>query len=826
MSGRPDRLVLDGAWTLTEAGRPDDPIPATVPGCVHADLLAAGRIPDPYVGDHERHVQWVGRCDWTYRRTFDVPDGVLAAPLVRLCAAGLDTLATVRVNGAVVGEVDNMHRTWRWDVRGLLRPGENTVEVACRSPLPLLAERQAERALPEWRGALEPAGRAWVRKQASGFGWDWGPVLVTQGIWRSIWIEAVPVARIADVHVRQRHEDGRVDLAVSVEAERVTAAPLRAVGVVSLDGAGVARAEADLTEASARLRLTIEAPALWWPNGLGAQPLYAVRVELVDGDGQPVDVWEREVGLRTLRLVREPDAWGESFCFEANGVPFFAKGANWIPADALLPRVPPEQTRALLQSAADAHMNMVRVWGGGVIETDAFYETCDRLGLCVWQDFLFACSAYPADDEAFLASVRAEAEDAVRRLRHHASLALWCGNNEIEQGLVGEGWTDEHMAWADYDRLFTGLLADVVGTLDPDTDYWPGSPHTPGNREDFNDPARGDAHLWDVWHGRKPFEWYRTCEHRFCSEFGFQSFPELRTVEAFTEPEDRNVTSYVMELHQRSPPGNALILHYLLDWFRLPTEFGATLRLSQIVQGLAMQYAVEHWRRSMPRGMGTLYWQLGDCWPGASWSSIDFFGRWKALHHLARRFYAPLLVSGVDDGPRVDLHVTSDRREPVAGHVAWTLTDLEGAVVREGRQPVEAAPGANTPAGALEFSGEIEAHTPRGLILWLRFEAEGDVLARNLVLFARPKHLSLRDPEIEATVEPAGADEARVTLVARRAALWVWVEVEGTDVWTSDNFFHLRPGAPQTVTVRRAGGVDADALAARLRVRSLVDTYA
>ncbi len=823
MSGA--RVPLDGAWTAV--GSDGSEVPATVPGSIHLDLLAAGRIPDPFVGDHERHVQWVGNTDWTFRRVVAVPEEVLDAPRVLLCANGLDTLATVRLNGTPVAEVNNMHRRWRWDVREHLRPGENVVEVAFRSPLPVLAERQAERALPEWRGVLEPAGRAYVRKSPATFGWDWGPVLVTQGIWRSIWLEAVPVARVSDVWVRQRHRSGAVDLSVAVAVERSSDAALRAVCTVALDGAEVAGAEAPVTGDTARFEIEVADPALWWPNGMGEQPLYTVRVEVLSEEGPvdvPVDVGERQVGLRTLRLVREPDAWGESFRFEANGVPFFAKGANWIPADALVTRVTPEQTDHLLGSAADAHMNMVRVWGGGVYETDGFYDACDRLGLCVWQDFLFACSAYPADDAAFRETVRAEARDVVRRLRHHASLALWCGNNEIEQGLVGDGWTDEHMGWHDYDRLFNGLLPDVVRDLDPGTDYWPGSPHSPGNRDEFNDHARGDAHLWDVWHGRKPFEWYRTCEHRFCSEFGFQSFPELRTVEAFTEPEDRNVTSYVMECHQRSPPGNALILHYLLDWFRLPTDFGQTLRLSQVLQGLAMQHAVEHWRRSMPRGMGTLYWQLNDCWPVASWSSIDYVGRWKALHHLARRFYAPLLVSGVEDGTRVVLHVTSDLREPVAGAVVWTLTDLDGAVVRQGRQPVEAAPAANTLAGEIDLADEIKEHTPRGLMLWLALDVDGDVLARNLVLFARPKHLALRDPEIETHVEAEG-DGVRVTLAARRPALWTTVAVDGADVWLSDNVFHLRPGEPRMITLRSATCPVAD-VASRLRVESLRDTYA
>ena len=826
------RLSLDGTWTLSGAGEPE--VPATVPGGVHSDLLAAGRIPDPYDGDNERHLQWIGERDWTYRRTVTVPPEVASSPGVRLCADGLDTLATVRVNGETIGEADNMNRAWRWDLAGALRAGENTIEVAFRSPLPRMESQTAARKLPEWRGALEPEGRGYIRKAPCTFGWDWGPVLVTQGIWRSIWIEAAPVARLAEVHVRQAHHADRVELAVACAVERVSDADLAVRGIVSRDGTEVARSSpipVPRPSDAASVGLAISDPELWWPNGLGEQPLYTVRVELVAGS-DTVDAWTRDVGLRTLRLVRQPDAWGESFHFEANGVPFFAKGANWIPADALIPRVTAAQTDALLQSAADAHFNMVRVWGGGVYETDAFYDACDRLGLCVWQDFMFACSSYPSDDDAFLASVRAEAEDAVRRIRHHASLALWCGNNEIEQGLVGDAWTDETMAWADYDRLFNDLLPAVTAALDPDTDTWPGSPHSPGNREAFNDPTRGDAHLWDVWHGKKPFEWYRTCEHRFCSEFGFQSFPEIRTVGAYTEPDDRNVTSYVMECHQRSPPGNALILHYLLDWFRLPTDFAQTLRLSQVLQGLAMQHAVEHWRRSMPRGMGTLYWQLNDCWPVASWSSIDYFGRWKALHHLARRFYAPLLVSGVEDGPRVALHVTSDRRQPVAGEVVWTLTDLDGAVLREGRQPVEAAPGANTEAGTLDVAPEIAEHTERGLVLWIELATGGETVARNLVLFARPKHLALRDPEIAAAIEPGPDSTARVTLTARRPALWVSVTVDDADVWTSDNAFHLRPGAPHTVTLRLDGRLGAsdelaiEAVRTRLRVESLVDTYA
>ena len=823
------RLLLDGAWQVQRVGD-DEALPARVPGCIHADLRRAGRIPDPYFRDHERQLQWIGEADWTYRRTFTVPATFGRAPVVRLCCDGLDTLATVCLNGHVVARADNMYRPWAWDVGALLREGANTLEITFASPLPVMARAQRERrTLPEWHGPLEPAGRGWIRKQPSNFGWDWGPVLITAGIWRSIYLEAVHAARIADVHVQQTHApEGAVRLQVFVAAEVVRDAALRARCTLRLDGDVVASAEGAMAAGEAEIGLDVPRPRLWWPRGMGDQPLYAVELELVDGSGAVHDAWRRAVGLRTLRLVRQPDAWGESFHFEANGVPFFAKGANWIPADALITEADPARVEALLEAAAAAHFNMVRVWGGGVYETDAFYDACDRLGLCVWQDFMFACSAYPASNDAFLESVEAEAEAAVRRLRHHACLALWCGNNEIEQGLAGDAWTDAHMAWDDYDRLFNGVLPRVVEQMDPERSYWPGSPHTPGNRAHFNDPTRGDAHLWDVWHGRQPFEWYQTAAHRFCSEFGFQSFPEPRTVSAFTRPEDRNVTSYVMEQHQRSGAGNALILHYLLAWFRLPTAFEATLWLSQMLQGLAIQSAVEHWRRSMPRAMGTLYWQLNDCWPVASWSSVDYYGRWKALHHFARRFYAPLLVSGVAEEGRVTVHATSDRRAAARCTLRWTLTTAAGEPLDAGTHAADVPAQSSHALVTLDVSRWLEARGPRDVLLWLALHEEDaeETVSENLVLFARPKHLELEAPGIAHTITPSADGGFAVTLAASRTALWVWLTLTDADAHLSDNFFHLRPGQTRCIHLRPRAPMRLEAVQAQLRVQSLVDTYA
>ncbi|HUM69959.1 MAG TPA: hypothetical protein PLK31_14065, partial [Chloroflexota bacterium] len=465
---------------------------------------------------------------------------------------------------------------------------------------------------------------------------------------------------------------------------------------------------------------------------------------------------------------------------------------------------------------------MLRVRGGGIYEPDLFYDLCDELGICLWQDFMFACATYPTFDEAWMETVRHEIAEQVRRLRHHASLALWCGNNEMEQGLVGNAWTPYCMSWQDYGRLFDQLLPELIQQLDPQTDYWPSSPHTPvGNRSYWNDPKSGDAHIWDVWHGKQPFEFYRTCEHRFNSEFGFQSFTEPRMVAQYTLPADRNITSAIMEHHQRSGIGNQTIIHYLLDWFRFPTSFENTLWLSQIVQGMAMKYAVEHWRRTMPRGMGTLYWQLNDCWPVASWSSLDSHGRWKALHYLARKFYAPLLISGLEDAEKgtVEIHVTSDRLNTVAGEVSWQLMTVDGEQVATGDTAVTIPPNQNSLMETLNLQQALVAHGPRRLLLWLSLQIDGQTIATNLVHFARPKHLELPDPQLKMTV----VDNTHVTLTAHKPALFVWVETLAADGRFSDNFFHLRPGETMTIAAHMADGSPLSP--ENLRVQSLFNTY-
>jgi len=822
-------LDLGGAWRFRKA---DDPewLPAKVPGCVHLDLLAAGRIEDPFYRDRENEMKWIGGTDWMYSRTFTVSDDLPAHEVIRLQCEGLDTLATVRLNGQEIGRADNMYRTWEFDAKAALRSGENTLEIEFASALRYIAQRQTERALASAGDKrIEPSGRSWIRKEPCNFGWDWGPVCVTCGIWRPLRLVAFSAARISDVHFRQIHDDKGVRIEARVAAEVAGAPrPLKARVRLRFNGQVVADAGSPLDGESAVLSLPVPQPRLWWPNGMGEQPLYEATAELLTAEDEVLDRAQRRLGLRRLELVREKDEWGESFRFEANGVPFFAKGANWIPADAFAPRVDRGLYESRLRDAAAAHMNFLRVWGGGLYEADDFYDLCDELGLCVWQDFMFACAAYPAHDPAFVENVRREAVDNLRRIRHHPCVALYCGNNELEEcRFVNENGADGRMTWAEYDRLFNETLPRAVAEHDPERSYWPSSSHHPTDRRQPDGEDAGDAHLWQVWHGRQPFEWYRTSRHRFCSEFGFQSFPEPRTVRVYTNEDDHNITSYVMEHHQRSGAGNALIMHYLLSWFRLPVGFENTLWLSQIQQGLAMKYAVEHWRLLRPRCMGALYWQLNDCWPVASWSSLDYFGRWKALHYLARRFFAPVLIAGVEDAEtgRVSVRVASDRLTPGEAQWRWRLTTAQGVDIRRGGGDVGLPVNAAAEIGALDFSREIAERGPRDLLLWLDIAAGEQVLSTNFVTFARPKHLALPDPEMTVEARKLRPGVFRCRLTARRPALWAWVEVEGVEARYSDNFICLPAGESAEIEIRTETHIALPRLRRGLRVRSLVDTY-
>ncbi|MFO7870650.1 MAG: glycoside hydrolase family 2 protein [Kiritimatiellia bacterium] len=744
--------------------------------------------------------------------------------------------ARINVNGRKAGSADNMFRVWEFDVKKLLREGRNTLEIRFESPTRYLKRVNGKLGLA---GARRPPHRldtaGGIRKEPCSFGWDWGPKLPSSGIWRPIRLTAFNSARLKDVAVRQVHGRKGVTLNVELETDRLRGGMLKGDITVTRSGRNIAHAEVRFKGKKAKAAIRIPNPDLWWPNGLGAQPMYEVTVDLLDRAGELLDTSTKRIGLRRLELVRKRDRWGESFFFRINGVDFFARGANWIPADSFAPRVTRAHYQELVSAAAAANMNMLRVWGGGIYEDDVFYDLCDELGICVWQDFMFSCSIYPSRDGAFMENVRAEAADNVRRLRHHPGIALWCGNNELEQLLVGRRKTGRQMSWKDYGRLFDRLLPEVVRRLDPDREYWPSSPHSPcGDRAYHRNPACGDAHLWDVWHGRKPFEWYRTCLHRFCSEFGFQSFPEPKTAKEFTEQGDRNIVSPIMEHHQRSAIGNQTIMSYMLEWFRMPRNFDMTLWLSQILQALAMKYAVEHWRRMKPRCMGAIYWQLNDCWPVASWSSIDGSLRWKALHYAAKNFYSPVLTLGIEDAGRgtVDMYVCNDRRTGFSGRLRWRLTDTVGRQLAEDAYGVKVRAGKSSRIRKIDFSDVVGRCGAGSLMVWMKLEEKGKEVSSNLVLFGKPKEMALEDPELKLEVRKNRGSpqlpkewEFVARLKARRPALWAWIELTGADARFSDNFVHVRPGEVREIGITPLKEMKTADVKKRLKVRSLVDTF-
>lgn len=828
------QISLPADWTLHALETPDQKILATVPGCVHTDLLTAGRIPDPWFRDQEKDTLWVWEKDWVYECGLHCPEAVTRMPFQRLRFEGLDTLCRVELNGVLLGAADNMHRTWEWDAAPHLKPGQNRLRITFPSPRGLLLSKDAEHSLPQWNlYHSDFLGKSYLRKMACAFGWDWGLMAPTAGIWRAASLIAY-TRRLDDIHIRQDHRDGQVRLHITAR----TGGPGPVTLTLRKDGHTLAER---VVEAADTLKETLEvpSPALWWPNGMGGQDLYEVILETAEGQREV-----KRIGLRTLELVREPDEFGESFRFRINGRDTFMKGGNWIPCDIFPSRVSTDTYRNLLRSCADSHMNMIRVWGGGIYEDDRFYNLCDEYGLLVWQDFMFACSTYPTFDPTFLDNVKQEAIDNIRRLRHHPCIALWCGNNELEQGLVRfdiTDWTPRSMPPQEYAKLFDQLLPEVTAAVDPDTPYWPCSPHSPhGDRNHFNNPECGDAHAWSVWFGGQSFESQRDWNFRFMSEFGFQSYPELKTIESFTHPEDRSLSTWIMDFHQRSGPGNKTIYTYLLDWFREPASFEATLLLTQLTQALCIQYAAEHARRIQGRMDGLLYWQINDLWPGATWSSIDVYGRWKALQHLARRFFEPVSLSLLEHPDRgvMAYHLSNHRPEGFQGELHWLVTTCAGEVLRSGTLPVAMdsqrggkifeldAMELRKQGGSHKLPLEIRAHTSipmegdRDLLFWGILTENGRECSRNLGFFAKPKYWKLQTPDYQIDLRK---DQGRVTATIHSdvCAPWTLLSLDDAELSSSDNWFHVLPGHPRTVILENVHPDELPGLRARLRCRSL-----
>ena len=828
-------LPLDHGWEfrqrVTGESNPSPQWrPATVPGDVHLDLLADKLIPEPYYRDNEAKLQWIQDADWEYHTTVNAPAALLARKHIDLVFEGLDAYAEVYLNTHKILVADNMFREWRVDVKPYLKAGANELLVVFPSPI---KTAQKIALTDPWRSQTPAQDKTYIRKAAYEYGWDWGPKFVTSGIWRPARLEAWDDARVADFypHVRDTttalaHVDVELDVISSVSAKATIAVDYK-------EGTQTAQLKQAVNLAPGLnhlvLPVEIQNPHLWYPASYGAQPIYIWSAKL-SVEGKPADEASRKTGLRTIVLRRDPDQWGRSFELVVNGIPVFAKGADVIPFDSFPSRVTTVQYRRILQSARDANMNMIRHWGGGYYETDEFYDICDELGIMVWQDFMFGNDWQPGP-YWFRQNVEKEAEYQVTRLRNHPSIVVWCGNNETEGSLAWSGSAQfikgisveaRVKIWQDYLLLFSSTIPRVVERLNPETPYWPSSPSA-----DYEDlppgKASGDMHDWTVWHGRVPFSEYEQHFPRFMTEYGFQSFPEMKTIESFTTPEDRtSIFTPVMLAHQKNNEGNSIIHDYLLKDYTEPKDFAAFLYVSQVLQAEGIKIGAEHLRRNRPRTMGSIYWQLNDCWPVASWSSIDYYGRWKALQYYAHRFYSPVLVSPHVENGSLAVYIVSDKTTPIDGELRLRILKFDGTVVRDEKQTVHIPQLSSSVYLQLPLA-EFTGADPTQVFVAADLIANGAQLSKNLIYLTPTKSIHLPPAHIQTEVTPTEGGY-RIKLTSPVLARSVYATFGDLDVDPSDNYFDLLPNEPVEITIRTMAPVDA--VRKKLVVVSLVDAFA
>ncbi len=813
---------LDENWQFRQSGSKEW-LPASVPGCVHTDLLANGRIDDPFYRDNENKLQWIGKTDWEYQSTFKVGTEAVECRNVALVFDGLDTYARVFLNNCEILSADNMYRRWQVDVKPFLKMGTNKLHIIFRSPInEILPKMKTMTVRLPAANDLSDQTSPYTRKAPYHFGWDWGPRLVTCGIWKSIQLNAWDNAQIDDVYFMQNSVT-REKASLTAKVEINASEKMSGSVIISSpdDRFRSMRKSINLEPGPNTVELTFEIlqPDLWWPNGYGAQPLYPMQTTLV-ADNREMDRVSNRIGLREIKVRRERDQWGKSFTFIVNNIPVFAKGGNWIPADNFLNRVDKDKYEYLLKSCRDANMNMLRVWGGGIYEDDTFYDLCDEMGILVWQDFMFSCSMYPGDD-AFLENAKQEAIDNVKKLRNHPSIALWCGNNEIEWGWEIGGWKEQYPLELknNYDTLFYKILPQVCAVYDGGRMYWPSSPSS--YAEDVPDSQNnGDVHFWDVWHKAEPFETYEKQFPRFMSEYGFQSFPLLKTVNQYCLPQDYDIESPVMLAHQKHPRGNQLIREYMLRHYPQPKDFASFLYVSQILQAEGIKKGAEHLRRIRPRCMGSLYWQINDCWPVASWSSIDYFGRWKALHYYAKKFYNDVLISPTENDGKIKINVVSDRTNPFNAVMKNSLLDFSGKILFENVRDIHVEQLKSQIYEEYFKSDLLKYGDSKKMVLYCAIQQGGITIADNLFYFAPFKNLDLPRPTIapELIRDDSGFI---INLASDFLAKNVFLEFREKDGFFSDNFFDIIPGQTKEVLFQTSQ----DIVGKDLHIMTLIDAF-
>jgi beta-mannosidase len=810
--------------------------PAEVPGCVHTDLMRNKLIPDPFVGTNEQSLQWIGEKNWIYETTFDVPAEVLKKETVEIVFHGLDTYADVTLNDSLILKANNMFRTWRIDCRKLLLERGNHIVLRFKNVFDenLPKHKSAPFELQAFANNDQADSKIamYSRKAQFHYGWDWGPRLITCGMWRPMYIEAWDKFKIQDVQVQQKNvSSAGADIVsvfniLSTKEQTVTA-------TISLDGLNLLTDTLQLQPGLNKIfRINhYDHPQLWWTNGLGAQKLYTYGLSMKEESGHQ-DTYSTKIGIRSVEVIREKDSVGTSMMVRLNGVPVFMKGANYIPQDNFQNRVTRERCEHIVRSAAEANMNMLRIWGGGIYEDDQFYELCDKYGILVWQEMIFACAMYPGDD-AFLENVRQEVVDNVLRIRNHACVALYCGNNENEVAWRQWGWKEkydtavQHAFEQQAAKLFCEVIPSAIREVDSTRYYHPTSPAAGFNKIGADE---GDIHYWGVWHGKEPFEKYPSNIARFVSEYGFQSYPELSTIAQYASPKERQLHSKVMLSHQRCMAderrdkeyGNRLIQWYMDRWYRTPKDFDSYVYVSQVLQAEGVKVAMEAHRCAMPYCMGSLYWQIDDCWPVASWSSIDYYGRWKALHYAARNAYAPILISTVQSENNIQIHIVSDKREDVHAVLEMVVMDFNGKI--KFQQSIPMLIKANSAKRAVIVSKSQIGHDLdlSRIVFVCRLKKSDSSIAENISYFTSPKKLKLKHPTIFKKMTKT-VEGYSLELTTNSLAKSVYLTCSDKKGFFQENYFDLIPGIPRTVTITT--DLQQEGFERSLKIISLVDSY-
>lgn len=831
---------LHEGWKFRQA-RLTNWYPATVPGVVHTDLLQNKIIEDPFFRLNERGLQWIDKEDWVYETCFTLAADMMRKENMELVFEGLDTYADVYLNDECILKADNMFRRWSIPVRQYIREEDNILKVYFHSPVKIDVPKwdalpyqyPASNDQSENGGLFNKKISIFARKAGYHYGWDWGPRLVTSGIWRPVYIRAWSDLRINDVFIEQKEVGaGRAVIAGHVELDADK--DMDGVLVTITDeatGRVLGERQADLKRGTNRVTVdfVLHKPKLWWSNGLGEPFLYRFRTDIIAG-GDLLDSKTERVGIRSLKVVHQLDKDGHTFYIELNGRPVFAKGANYIPSDNFLPRVTPENYKRTILDAAGVNMNMLRVWGGGIYENDVFYDLCDEYGIMIWQDFMFACSMYPAEG-ALLDNIHQEAVDNVKRLRNHACIALWCGNNECQDAWLGWGWKREierqnkeyaDKIWAQYRQQYHVTLPGVVREYAPGTFYWPSSPFA--FEGEMSGTTDGDRHYWSVWHGKAPISDYDSEKSRFFSEYGFQSFPEFESVKRYAPyPEDWDIRSEVMMSHQRGGDhANGLIETYLLNEYKKPCDFRAFLYMNHVLQGDAIKTAIESHRRQMPYNMGTLFWQHNDCWPVASWASRDYYGRWKAQHYYVRKAYDDILISPVVEGDDLKVYAVSDRLENTSGRLQLQVCQFDGTVVHHWDKSVGISGNDSRVCFSAPLAKLLEGADRVTVYVRVDYTDKSGRVYHNNYCLGKQKDMDY--PKVDLQTEVRSIEGGyEVTVSADKFARAVCLSVADNESVYSDNYFDVQPKSSVQVQVKTR--LSAEAFNGSLRLTCLNNEF-